>query len=191
MTTNWTPELRRYRRKATLLRVTRRFESHHARGYIIDVGADDVLLSIVNDSIWLDGFECYRIDDITSLVPDPRKDFIEPALTLRGETRPISCPVNLDTMTALLRSANAHFPLVTLHEEETNPGVCWIGRVVDADRHSVSLHQISPDAKWDATPTEHRLSDITRVDFGADYEAALAAVGGAPPIRKQRDRRMG
>ena len=42
------------------------------------------------------------------------------------------------------------------------------------------LLEINPDASWDAEPREYRLRDITRVDFGGDYEDALHLVGGWP-----------
>ena len=38
--------------------------------------------------------------------------------------------------------------------------------------------EINPDATWDEKPNEYKLSEITRVDFGGDYEKALYLVGG-------------
>ncbi|HEX7424334.1 MAG TPA: hypothetical protein VF311_10690 [Terriglobales bacterium] len=35
-----------------------------------------------------------------------------------------------------------------------------------------------PDACWDDKPETYRLREITRVDFGGDYEEALRLVGG-------------
>ena len=56
--------------------------------------------------------------------------------------------------------------------------MCWIGRVVGIDRGRVTLLEIRPDATWKRKPTEYRLSEITRVNFGGDYEDALALVSG-------------
>jgi hypothetical protein len=61
-----------------------------------------------------------------------------------------------------------------------DPDVCWIGRVLGVDRNRVSLLEIGPDAKWDEKPTEFTLSEITRVNFGGEYEDALHLVGGDP-----------
>ena len=72
------------------------------------------------------------------------------------------------------------FPLVAIHRERVNPDVCWIGRVTGVDRGRVSLLKIDPDASWDAEPKEYRLNEITRVNFGGDYENALHLVGGEP-----------
>ena len=62
------------------------------------------------------------------------------------------------------------------------PKVCWIGRVVDVNGSSVTLFEINPDARWSRRPTVCRLSEITRVDFGGDYEDARHLVGGNPPV---------
>jgi hypothetical protein len=56
-----------------------------------------------------------------------------------------------------------------------------IGRVTGIANGRVSLLEITPGAKWDKHPEEYRLREITRVDFGGDYEEALHLVGGPPP----------
>ena len=58
--------------------------------------------------------------------------------------------------------------------------MCWIGRVAGIKRGRVSLLEINPGATWDEEPTEYRLSEITRISFGSDYEDALQIVGGDP-----------
>lgn len=37
---------------------------------------------------------------------------------------------------------------------------------------------MTPDALWEEKPEIYRLSQITRVSFGGDYETALHLVGG-------------
>jgi len=44
----------------------------------------------------------------------------------------------------------------------------------------LSLQEIGPDAVWDEASTQYTLKQITRVDFGGDYEDALHLVGGSP-----------
>ena len=80
----------------------------------------------------------------------------------------------------LLLSAGRSFPLVTIHREQVDPDVCWIGQVKRVERGRVSLLEINPDASWDAEPKDYRVSEITRVSFGGDYESALHLVGGDP-----------
>jgi hypothetical protein len=78
------------------------------------------------------------------------------------------------------QSASRAFPLVTIQREQIDRNVCSIGRVLGVKRGRLSLLQINPHATWDEKPTEYRLSEITRVNFGGDYENALYLVGGNP-----------
>lgn len=118
--------------------------------------------------------------DVSNIRADEYAQFVESALRKRGEIIPAKPPVALTSIEKLLESANRAFPLLTIHREEINPNVCHIGRVVGVGNGKVSLLEIGPDAKWDKQPTNYQLIEITRVNFGGDYEGALHLVGGAP-----------
>ncbi len=166
-----------------LVRLTRAFEPGPIRGYVLDVGPQFFVMALVSDRLWLDGYECFRIGDAKTLEQDPYATFAEMALRLRHEVRSDASPVSVSSLPDLLRSAAASFPLVTIHSERADPDSCWIGRVLSVDRKRVILQEINPDATWDVDPSEIRLNDITRVNFGGDYEDALFIVGGdAQPV---------
>jgi len=74
---------------------------------------------------------------------------------------------------------------VTIHREQVDPNVCWIGRVHGLDRSRVSLLEIGPDARWEDSPEEYRVAEITRVSFGGEYENALHLVGGDPVVNSR------
>jgi hypothetical protein len=146
---------------------------------VLDVGPTFFLLALVSDRIWFDGFECFRIDDICDLKPDPYAAFTEAGLRKRGERIPNKPSVSIEGIEELVLSAGRAFPLIAIHREHIIPDVCWIGSVLGVERGRVSLLEINPDATWDQKPRKHLLSEITRVDFGGDYENALHLVGGA------------
>ena len=166
-------------RDKTLIRLSRRFETYQVTGYVIAVGKTCLALALVSDRIRFDGFECFRIADIRPPRPEPRAAFIEAALTARGEVYS-PCPVDVTSIVTLLTSASAAFPLVAIHAERIDPGVCWIGVAQSVRRGWLTLLEINPDATWDDEPTRHRLRDITRVSFDGDYERALHLVGHTP-----------
>jgi len=114
-------------------------------------------------------------------VPAKYAAFIQAALKKREERVPKRPPVKVASLEELLQSANRTFPLVTIHREKVDPDVCQIGRVTALDKGWISLLEIGPDARWDKKPSEYRLKEITRVDFGGDYEEALHLVGGPAP----------
>ena len=170
-------------RDKTLLRFTRPFEAGTVNGYVMDIGPRWFMLALVSDGIRFDGFQCFRLSDVRGLqVPNPFAAFVEVALKKRGERPPRKPRVSVASIEDLLLSANRSFPLVTIHREQIDPDGCEIGRVLQVKDGRVSLLEISPDAIWDVEANDFRLRDITRVDFGGDYEEALQLVGGRPTV---------
>ena len=168
-------------RDGLFVRFSRRFDDPRIRGYVLDVGEHYFLLALVSDRMWFDGFECFRIADIGDFEADEYRSFVETALAMRGEKLPAKPPISLKTIDDLLLTASREFPLVTIHREEINAQGCHVGRVVSVTGDEVRLLEINPDATWDAEPMIYRLSEITCVSFGGDYEDALYLVGGEPP----------
>jgi len=169
-------------RRRQLIRFWRPFEEGSVHGYVLAAGPQWFLLALVGDGIRFNGFQCFRRRDVRNLqMPHSHVRFVEAALRKRGERVPRRPRVNVLSLEGLLRSANRLFPLVTIHREQVDPGACWIGRVRDVDKKRVAMLEIDPDACWHHAPTDYRLSEITRVDFGGDYEDALSIVGGSPP----------
>ena len=105
---------------------------------------------------------------------------VEPGGTLvRGVVAAIS-------VQELLRTASRTFPLVTIHREKVSPDVCHIGRGLAVSDSEVSLLEIGPDACWDDDALSYRTNEITRVDFGGDYEKALLLVQSLQASRRKR-----
>ena len=177
------------RRKKVMVRFKRPFEQGAVHGYVIDVGTEFFIVALISDGIRFNGFQCFRLSDVRSLqVPGKFSEFVKAALKKRGERIPKRHHVAVTSLTKLLLTANQAFPLITIHREKRDPDVCHIGRIVDLRGEHVSLLEIGPDAVWDDKPETYRLSEITRVDFGGDYEGALHLVGGSPRINKRRRR---
>lgn len=174
-------QLRKAMRERQLVRFKSRFEQSKIRGYVRAVGPRFFLLAVVSDRLHFDGHECFRIADINGLQPDPYGAFAEAALKKRGEKLGRAPRIDLSDIAAILRSAAKASPLVTIHIEKIDPDVCYIGRVHRIDDKRVVLREIRPDASWWPEPYAYRLRDITRVNFGGDYEDALTLVGGKPP----------
>lgn len=163
-----------------LVRISRRFEQFPVRGYVLDIGPKFFLLALVCDRVRFDGFECFRIGDVLSVKPDPYARFIEAALRKRQERRPRKPQLDLASVENLLASAGHKFPLVTIHREKVTPDICHIGRVLEVQKGNLALLEIGPDATWEDIPMRYRLREITRVNFGGEYENALRLVGGNP-----------
>ena len=175
------------RRKRLLIRFSSVFERGTVCGYVLDIGQQFFLLALLSDGLRFNGFECFRLSDVRKLrVPDKYASFHEAVLRKRRERVPSRHSVVVTSLPKLLLSANRAFPLVTIHLEKAKPEVCFIGRVVDVRNGRVILHEIGPGADWDDQLETYRLSEITRVDFGGDYEEALHLIGGRPTALKSQ-----
>jgi hypothetical protein len=168
------------RRKKLLVRFASALDRGTVNGYVLDIGPQFVLIALVSDGLRSNGFQCYRLADIRNLqVPDKFARFHEAVLKKRGIRFPKQPRVDVSSLEKLLRTANRAFPLLTIHRERADAGACWIGRVVGLGGGRVMLLEIGPDACWDNQLETYRLSEITRVDFGGDYENALQLIGGS------------
>jgi hypothetical protein len=175
------------RRDRVLVKFTRPFEQGSVNGYVIDIGPQFFLVALVSDGIRFNGFQCFRLSDVRRLqVPSKYAACAEAALKKRAERVSKNPHVVITSLPKLLLTANRAFPLVTIHRERVDPDVCQIGHVVDLRNGCVSMLEIGPDAVWDDKPETYSLNEITRVDFGGDYEDALHLVGGLPKTNKRR-----
>jgi hypothetical protein len=167
-------------RDKLLVRFASALERGTVNGYVLDIGSQFFLIALVSDGLRFNGFQCYRLSDVRKLrVPDKYARFHEAVLKKRGQRIPKRPPVVVSSLAKLLLTANRAFPMVTIHREKVDAGACSIGRVVDLSKGRVTLLEIGPDATWDDELETYRLSEITRVDFGGDYEDALQLIGGS------------
>jgi hypothetical protein len=146
-------------------------------GYVVGVSELFVMLHALDpDYINLNGYIVLRAEDIHRYrIRDDYEFFLNRALKLKG-IQPVPQPeIDLSSFPTLLASANAHFPLVTIHREIMDAEICFIGRVQKLTDKTVTLEEISPAAKWERT-RRYNFKDITRIDFGGGYEEALALV---------------
>lgn len=152
-------------------------------GVVVGIGAEWVLMAVIDPKIVLDGLAAVRLADVTKVRRRGGPDsFVGRALRARGQWPPRGdATLDLDEARGLLVSAAAASPLVTIHIEEVRPDVCVIGRPLRVGPKVVRLLEISPEAEWAAEPSRGRLADVTRVDIGGSYEAALLLVGGPAP----------
>jgi hypothetical protein len=147
---------------------------------VLDVGAEIALLHRLSDSIHLDGYTVFRIADVTHVNLRPcYRSFYKRALALRRERPRLPRGIDLGSLARAIATASAAFPLVTLHREAISPDTCSIGTVRQMTEKSIVLRWLTPGATWDGDSPRYRLADITLLEFGGEYEDALARVAGA------------
>lgn len=175
------PQLTLALRDKVLISFTRPFDEHSTCGYVVDIGQKLFLIAVIGEDMRFNGFQCFRLADLRGLqIPHKYAAFCEAALHKRGEQLPKKSRVTVRSLEELLISVSRAFPLLTIHREQVDPDACQIGRAIEVNKSYISLLEIGPDACWDRHPSHYPLGEITRVDFGGDYEEALHLVGGQP-----------
>ncbi|HEX8372724.1 MAG TPA: hypothetical protein VF585_08090 [Chthoniobacterales bacterium] len=146
-------------------------------GYVVGVSELFVMLHALDSNyINLNGYSVVRRSDIRRYrIRDDFEFFLNRALKLKGNLPAPQPNIDLSSFATLLETANASFPLITLHLEIMYSDLCFIGRVQKLTAKTVVLKEINPAAKWERT-RRYNYKDITRVDFGGGYEEALALV---------------
>jgi hypothetical protein len=146
---------------------------------VIVIGPDLVLVQRLTDSVHLDGYCVIRIADVTKIELRPRyRSFYNRALRVRRERPRVPHGIDLGSVGCVIRSARTKFPLLTLHREAISRDTCSIGTVQQLTEKSIILRWLTPDAAWSGDSPRYRLTDITLIEFGGDYEDALARVVG-------------
>lgn len=173
----------------TIVRLERtaHFGDGRVDGRVAGVSRQLVAIAVVGEGIRPNGIQVFRIADIVSAkAPAPYASFIQRVFRARRLRWPRLGKVELTSWRSLVETADA--PVVTVHREARDPDVCHIGKFVRTNARRGTMVTISPDATWDVDELlDLAWRDVTRIDFGGDYEDALVLVGGrAPSARSDR-----
>lgn len=157
-------------------------------GYVVGLGESWVLLTVDLDGL-PNGFTALRLRDIKRIERGPSGRFVRKSLKAHDAWPPVApgTLIELDGGALdLVESAALAAPLVTIHPERDDPGICFIGRPAGSGRRKLLLHEVNPSGRWVSKPYAHRIDWITRIEFGGIYETNLAIVAGEEPEPSQR-----
>ena len=147
-------------------------------GFVLACSETLTLLHVLNTSTFtLNGYSVILNADVSLYAVYDRPDyyFDSKVLKLKGIKPQPQPEISIATLPELLISIDKHYPLITIHREKLNVDTCWIGRLAGMTKKTFTLFEIDDCAEWDG-PHRYRFEDVTKVDFGGGYEAALALV---------------
>ncbi len=143
-------------------------------GILLDASQNYLLLQVISDQITLNGYQIIRRRDISHIErPAPQQNFILKALALRCQTPRHPGIINMKSMRTILKSVSRLSPLITIHQEITDPSICWIGKIFKVNDDLLHLHCITPEAAFESSYDTFDVEGVTRIDFGGAYEDAL------------------
>lgn len=160
-----------------LVELVREFDDVPWHGYVVAESASVVLLHRVSDRYDLDGYCAFARDDIASMSTSfERQDLIERALVWKRQAPRL--PPGLDTsdMRELMASAQAAFGVLVIEREKVQPDEVEVGTVRMTSGDMYVLRWLTVDAEWENDDRPFRYRDVTKLEFGTEYEQTLLAV---------------
>ncbi|MER7281001.1 hypothetical protein ABT369_41860 [Dactylosporangium sp. NPDC000244] len=174
--------LRKARDSHELLRVGRLWSDGTFEGYVGAVAETWAALHVLDDNIYLDGFAAVRLDDVTSLERRGGPEaFAARSLALDDSWPPPPPPADVDltSVRRILITAAQRYRVVSIYIERDDPDVVFVGRVAGFNDKTLMLLELTAKAEWLKEPSAWRLDEITRIDFGGEYERKLLRVADA------------
>ena len=149
-------------------------------GFVVGLGAKWVLIARTGDGGYSDGLAALRIRNVASLTKD--RSF-ETRFALKQPQRSAAdlASIDLDSTQRVVETMSDLSRLVCIARDEKVNAAVWIGLYVGKHRKRFGLHEVNPDASWDAEPTGYRFSELTSVTIEDHYMTALAVIAGEPP----------
>ncbi len=148
-----------------LVQFTRPFEHGSTMGYVVDIGPRFFLLSLVDELIRFNGFQCLRLQDVRNLqAPARYSKFVAAALKTRGtNSEKASCKSRQSSGT-LADGRQGISAYNDSSRKGSSRGLPHRSCRGSERRLSLSI-EIGPDARWDNEPLRYRNREITRIDF--------------------------
>ena len=89
--------------------------------------------------------------------------------------------LDTESIYTIVRSPKSADDVTGFARDEKVSAAIWIGRYVGKRGKRFGLHEVLPDASWDAEPTGYRFSELTAVTIEDHYMTAIAVIAGEPP----------
>jgi hypothetical protein len=155
-------------------------------GFVIDISPNLVLLHRLDWSTFrMDGYCALRLIDVKDYRLFDRKSWPSRAIQKLKIRSKKPGKIRLQSWPELIEDAARLFPLLTFRRERKFPDACWIGVPLTVTSSLVTYDDLDPKAKWSG-PYCLKMREITRIDFDAGYERALALTAPRLPAKKLR-----
>lgn len=158
-------------------------------GYIAGIGREFFLLRVIGDGLTDEGLVAMRHRDVTELeAPETHHRFIERALAIKHIVPELPTAFPLDAVNDVVHAAARHAPVVGVQvDSEEDAEVCYIGRLLAADKDGFQLQEIDPDAQWLREASFFAWDEVSTLCMDDPYARSLLAVAGSAPSLQRQD----
>lgn len=142
-------------------------------GFVIDYNDDYLLIEKFDDECNYDGLTVFLLRNISRIRWSGND--IESVSKLIDTSKRQSDKLNIDLTSTqtILESINKTFNHLTVHIQDIDKSVCFIGQIYELDDNSIVIHEFGTRSSLDRKFILLELNDITRIDAGGQYENNL------------------
>lgn len=142
-------------------------------GFVLDFNDDFLLIEKFDDECNYDGLSILLRHNITRIRwagndLESMAKLIDVTKRQTGNT-----DIDLSSTQKILESVNHRYNPVTVHIQDIDKGVCFIGQIHEMDERSVVIHEFGTKSTLDRKFILLSLDDITRIDVNGQYENNL------------------
>ena len=162
------------RKDGWLVRIKREnMDSGSFCGFVGGLSSDYVAISEIDSNCRFDGASVFETDEVTFLEWDTADLRNRARVLEESPTSPLPlAALELSSWESVIRSVAASYPVLTFHRDRTDSSSCYLGANIEIEEEIVRADRISYDGEIDGR-FALRLGDLTQVEFGDGYAAAL------------------
>jgi|APEBP8051072266_1049373.scaffolds.fasta_scaffold08593_3 hypothetical protein len=142
-------------------------------GFVIDFNGNYILIEKFDDDCHYDGLTIFLRHNISRIRWSGND--IESVLKLIDNSKRQSDKLNIDLTSTrtILESMYKTFNHLTVHIQDIDKSICFIGQIHEIDDNSIVIHEFGTKSSLDRKFILLGLDDITRIDAGGKYENNL------------------
>jgi hypothetical protein len=164
-------------RGVPFVEITRAMDESPWHGFLIVESESLVVLHRVSDRYDLDGYCAFRREDIESITESFDKlDVLQRALRLKEQAPVVPQAIDATSMRSLMESAQTAFGVLVIDREAVQSDEVEVGTIRMTSDETYVLRWLSTNAEWDNDDRPFRYRDVTKLEFGTEYEQTLLAV---------------
>jgi hypothetical protein len=160
-----------------LVELFRELDDTPMYGFVVAESAALLVIHRVSDRYDLDGYCAFPLGDVTSINESFKKrDLYQRAMQLKAQVPVALQEVELSSMRTLMESAQDGFGVLVISREKVEPGEVEVGTIRMTSEETYVLRWLTANADWENDDRPFRYRDITKLEFGSEYEQTLLAV---------------
>ena len=165
---------------AHLVELASSFDDQPWHGFVVAESPALVVIHRVSDRFDLDGYCAFPREAVKGTTRFFAKlDLLERALRLKNQLPVVPHRLDASSMRRLMESAQGTFGVLVVEREAVNPGSVEVGTIRLNSDETYFLRWLDAKARWQDDDRPFRYRDVTRLEFGSEYEQTLLAVAAS------------